>query len=284
MHARCGVRWRRWRNSQPREGEPLHERVRELEEMLALQERKVKHLTTFAEQMQESEAGTRAIIDNALDGIITIDHLGCIIEFNPAAERLFGYEREEVLGKPLVDLLVPPHLRESQRRGWEQFLATGYGPWIGQRIETIGLRADGREFPIELAVTVLHPQQPPLLTAYVRDLSQLKQATEKLSESNGRLQAVLDAATQAAIIATDADGLITLFNRGAERMLGYKAEEVVGDHTPALFLAAAELTAHARRLTEEFGLPIEGFAALVERARRDDHEEREWTLTAQERQ
>ncbi len=270
---------RRWRKGRPREWEPLRERVRELEEMLALQERKVKHLTTFAEQMQESEAGTRAIIDNALDGIITIDHLGCIIEFNPAAERLFGYEREEVLGKPLVDLLVPPHLRESQRRGWEQFLATGYGPWIGQRIETVGLRAEGREFPIELAVTVLHPQQPPLLTAYVRDLSQLKQATEKLSESNGRLQAVLDAATQAAIIATDADGLITLFNRGAERMLGYKAEEVVGDHTPELFLDAAELTAHARRLTEEFGLPIEGFAALVERARRDDHEEREWTLT-----
>ncbi|MGH7225631.1 MAG: PAS domain-containing protein, partial [Gemmataceae bacterium] len=253
----------RWRSKQHGDAQQRQDRVRELEKMLALQERKVKHLTTFAVQMQESEAGTRAIIDNALDGIITIDQLGRIIEFNPAAERLFGYEREEILGKALVDLLVPPRLRESQRRGWEQFLASGYGPWIGKRIETIGLRADGREVPIELAVTVLHPQQPPLLTAYVRDLSQLKQTAEKLAQSNGRLQAVLDAATQAAIIATDADGRITLFNRGAELMLGYQAEEVAGDHTPELFLPAMELAAHAQRLTEEFGIPIEGFAALV---------------------
>ena len=267
-----------WRRKQPGDRQSLEVRLREREEMLALQERKVKHLTAFAEQMQESEAGTRAIIDNALDGIITIDHLGRVIEFNPAAERLFGYEREEILGKPLVDLLVPPRLRESQRRGWEQFLVSGYGPWIGHRVETVGLRTDGREFPIELAITVLHPQQPPLLTAYVRDLSQLKQTAEKLAQSNGRLQAVLDAATQAAIIATDVNGRITLFNRGAERMLGYKAEEVADDHTLELFLSATELATHAQRLTEEFGIPIEGFAALVERARRDDHEEREWTF------
>jgi two-component system, sensor histidine kinase and response regulator len=277
MRFLTGVAYR-WRSKQADELQSMFEYVIELEQMLALQERKIKHLIAFAEQVQESEAGTRAIIENALDGIITIDHLGRVIEFNPAAERLFGYEREEILGKPLVDHLVPPRLRESQRRGWEQFHASGYGPWIGQRVETFGVRADGHEFPIELAITVLHPQQPPLLTAYVRDLSQLKQTAEKLSQSNGRLQAVLDAATQAAIIATDLKGRITLFNRGAERMLGYRAEEVADDHTPELFLPATELAAHAQQLTEEFGIPIQGFAALVERARRHDHEEREWTF------
>jgi PAS domain S-box-containing protein len=267
-----------WWRSQRLEQQHLRRRVRELEELLLLQERKVKHLTAFAEQVQESEAGTRAIIDNALDGIITIDHNGYIIEFNPAAERIFGFEREMVLGKSIGDTIIPPSLRQMQRRGWEQFLATGYGPWVGQRVETVALRADGQEFPIELAITVLHPQQPPLLTAYVRDLSQLKQTAEKLSQSNSRLQAVLDAATQAAIIATNAQGRITLFNRGAERMLGYKAEEVMGEHTPELFLAASELGSHAQRLTEELGIPFEGFAALVERARCQDHEEREWTF------
>ncbi|HZV06908.1 MAG TPA: PAS domain S-box protein, partial [Gemmataceae bacterium] len=260
-----------WWRSQRHEQQDLRQRVRELEELLVLQDRKVKHLTAFAEQVQESEAGTRAIIENALDGIITIDHNGGIIEFNPAAEKLFGFEREALLGKSIAETIIPPSLREMQRRGWEQFLATGYGPWIGQRVETVALRADGQEFPIELAITVLHPQQPPLLTAYVRDLSQLKQTAEKLSQSNSRLQAVLDAATQVAIIATNAHGRITLFNRGAERMLGYKAEEVMGDHTPELFLAASELTSHAQRLTEEFGIFFEGFAALVERARCQDH-------------
>ncbi len=252
--------------------------AREVESLLILQERKVKQLTAFAQQMQESEAGTRAIIDYALDGIVTIDRFGNIIEFNPAAERLFGYECEEVLGKPIVELLVPPQLRESQRRGWDQFLATGYGPWIGQRVETVGLRADGRQVPVELAITVLHPKQPPMLTAFVRDLSLLKQTSEKLSQSNARLQAVLDAATQAAIVAVDVRGHITLFNRGAERMLGYKGVDVVGRHSPELFLVASELTAHARRLTQEFGTFFSGFDALVERARREGHEEREWTF------
>jgi PAS domain S-box-containing protein len=258
--------------------EPLQKRVRELEELLGLQEQKVERLTAFAEQMQESEAGTRAILDNALDGIVTIDHQGRIVEFNPAAEKLFGHEREAVLGQALVELIVPPALREQQRHRWEQFLATGEGAWIGRRVETVGLRADGQEFPVELAITVLHPQRPPLLTAYVRDLSELKQTAGRLRHCDARLQAVLDAATQVAIIAMDSQGTITLFNSGAERMLGYKAEEVIGRHTPELIHAAAEVAAYARQLSEEFGVPLEGFAGLVERARRGQHDEREWTF------
>jgi PAS domain S-box-containing protein len=260
-----------------RERERMQERVQELEATLALQVRKLQYLTTFAEQLQESEAGTRSIIDNAMDGIITIDNQGRVVEFNPAAEKMFGFEREEVLGQRLEDRIVPPSLREGHRRGIAHFLATGEGRLIGQRIETIGLRKDGSEFPIDLAITVLRPQRPPLLTAYVRDLSQLKQTAQMLAQSNSQVQAILDAATQIAIIATDPEGRITLFNRGAERMLGYQAEEVVGVCTPELFHVAAELAEHARRLTEEFGIPIEGFGALAERARRGDHEEREWT-------
>ncbi len=198
----------------------MRDRLAELEAMLALQEQKVEHLTSFAEQMQESEAGTRAIIDNALDGVITIDHRGRIVAFNPAAERMFGYPCEELLGKQLDKWIVPHSLREAHQSGLAHFLATGEGPLLGRRVETVGLRADGREFPIELAITVLHLQQPPLLTAYVRDLSQLKQTGQMLVQSNGRLQAILDAATQAAILATDSAGTITLFNRGAEPHAG----------------------------------------------------------------
>jgi PAS domain S-box-containing protein len=180
---------RRWQRSHRHEQEQLRERVDELNSLLALQERKVKQLADFAEQMQESEAGTRAIIDNALDGVITIDHIGRIVEFNPAAEKLFGHERESAIGKELVELIVPPSLRQAMRRGWHHFLATGEGAWIGRRVETIGLCAGGREFPIELAITVLHPQQPPLLTAYVRDLTQLKQAALVLERAKETAEA-----------------------------------------------------------------------------------------------
>jgi two-component system sensor histidine kinase/response regulator len=176
-----------------RERERGQQREREFEATLAWQEQKIRHLSRFAEEMQESEAGTRAIIENALDGIITIDHCGNIIEFNPAAERLFGHEREAVLGRPIVELLIPPSLRERQQHAWERFQATGEWPWIGQRVETVGLRADGSEFPIELAITVLHPRQPPLLTAYVRDISPLKRAALTLE----RAKAAAEAASQA---------------------------------------------------------------------------------------
>jgi two-component system sensor histidine kinase/response regulator len=165
------------------------QRVRELEAMLELQEGKVKQLTTLAEQMQKSEASTRAILENALDGIITLDHKGRIVEFNRAAEQLFGYEREALLGQLIDETLIPPPLRALHRRGWEQFMATGYGPWIGQRVETVALRADGREFPIELAITVQHRQEVPSLTAYIRDLTEIKQAALTLERAKEAAEA-----------------------------------------------------------------------------------------------
>jgi PAS domain S-box-containing protein len=275
--------WRRDRRKQQRARAKLEQRVHELDESLALQEQKLQCLTAFAEQMQESEAGTRAIIENALDGIITIDHHGRIVAFNPAAERMFGHVAEDMLGRRLGDTIIPLSLREQHCRELEHFLATGEGSLIGRRIETLGLHADGREFPIELAITLVHLQQPPLLTAYLRDLSQIKQTAQMLVQSNGRLQAILDAATQVAIIATDSTGTITLFNRGAEHMLGYRAEEMVHEHSPEEFHVPAQIADHAHRLTEEFGVCIEGFAALVERARRGTHEEREWTWLRKDR-
>jgi len=179
---------RRWRDRQQGKHSLLRQRVRALETMLELQEQKAKHLAAFAEQVQRSEAVTRAIIENALDGIITIDHLGQIVEFNPAAESLFGYKREEIVGKPIAETLIPPSLRAAHRYGLEQFLATGYGPIIGQRVETIALHKDGHEFPIELAMAVLHPQ-PLLVTAYVRDLTELKQTALVLERAKEAAEA-----------------------------------------------------------------------------------------------
>ena len=98
----------------------------------------------------------------------------------------------------------------------------------------------------------------------------------ELTEVNARLNAVLDASTQVSIIATDAEGLITVFNPGAERMLGYSAREMVGK-TPVRIHDPEELEAHAARLSAEFGTRIEGFATFVERARRGGHDVREWT-------
>jgi PAS domain S-box-containing protein len=104
-----------------------------------------------------------------------------------------------------------------------------------------------------------------------------RRAQAELVHVNARLNAVLAAATQVSIIATDPDGLITVFNPGAERMLGHSAHEMLGKATPLILHDPREVKAHAAQLSAEYGTRIAGFDALVERARRGGHDVREWT-------
>jgi PAS domain S-box-containing protein len=118
---------------------------------------------------------------------VTIDHEGCITEFNPAAERTFGYRRDEVLGQQLADVIIPPALRERHRQGFARYLATGEARVLGRRIEMTAVRADGSEFPTELAITRIPLDGPPSFTGYLRDITERKQAEEKLRRSEAFL-------------------------------------------------------------------------------------------------
>lgn len=131
---------------------------------------------------QQTTATLQAIVESALDCIITIDHRGHIVEFNPAAERTFGHRRAEVLGKQVADLLIPPQLREKHYHGLAHYLATGEGVVINRRIEVPALRADGTQFPAELAVTAIATGGEPMFTAYLRDISARKRQEEIIEE------------------------------------------------------------------------------------------------------
>ena len=139
------------------------------------------------EELRLSEARKAAILDSALDCIVTIDHEGCITEFNPAAERTFGYRRDEVLGQQLADVIIPPALRERHRQGFARYLATGEARVLGKRIEMTAVRADGSEFPAELAITRIPLDGPPSFTGYLRDITERKQAEEELRRSEAFL-------------------------------------------------------------------------------------------------
>ena len=139
------------------------------------------------EALKLSEARKTAILDSALDGVVTIDHLGRITEFNPACERTFGYRREEVLGKPIANVIIPPFLRERHRQGLARYVATGEARVIGKRQEMTAMRADGSEFPIEIAITRIPLQGPPTFTAYLRDITERKQAEEALGKVRSEL-------------------------------------------------------------------------------------------------
>jgi PAS domain S-box-containing protein len=156
---------------------------RELAERRFVEER----LGQGERELKRSEVRKAAIVDSALDCIVTIDHEGCITEFNPAAEHTFGYRRDEVLGKPLADVIVPPSLREKHRQGFARYLATGEARVLGKRIELTAVRADGSEFPVELAITRIPLEGPPSFTGYLRDVTERKRAEQELRRSEAFL-------------------------------------------------------------------------------------------------
>jgi PAS domain S-box-containing protein len=138
-------------------------------------------------ELRRSEARNASILSSALDCIVTIDHEGCITEFNPAAERTFGYLRDEVVGKHLADVLIPPALREKHRKGFAHYLATGQAQLLGRRVEMTAVRADGSEIPVELAVTRIPLDGPPCFTGYLCDITERKRAEEELRRSEASL-------------------------------------------------------------------------------------------------
>jgi PAS domain S-box-containing protein len=129
--------------------------------------------------LETSEARKAAILDTALDAIVSMDHEGKVIDWNRAAERLFGRDRAAVLGRDMGELIVPPSLREAHRRGLARYLQTGEGRVLGRRIEITAMRADGSEFPVELAIIPISTEGPPEFTAHIRDITVGKAAERR---------------------------------------------------------------------------------------------------------
>ncbi|HZV99788.1 MAG TPA: EAL domain-containing protein [Methylophilaceae bacterium] len=130
--------------------------------------------------LRGSEAKLRAVIDGALDGIVTIDESGHLIEFNPAAERIFGYKREQVIGRLLAEVIIPPSLRSAHANGHQRFIASGEKNIFNRRLELTAMRADGSELPVELTITSLAEHGLPLVTGFVRDITERKKAEQEI--------------------------------------------------------------------------------------------------------
>ena len=142
----------------------------------------------------ESLALRAAIFESALECIIMIDHHGEILEFNPAAEVVFGYTRANILGKNIAEVIIPPSLRDQHRRGLAKYLATGEGPVLGKQVELTGMRADGTQFPIELVVTPISGEAPPVFIGFLRDITERKRTREALKRRAAQFEAVAQVA------------------------------------------------------------------------------------------
>jgi two-component system, cell cycle sensor histidine kinase and response regulator CckA len=138
-----------------------------------------------------------AIIEAALDCIVIMDDEGRICEFNPAAEQAFGFKREEILGKQLVETIIPHHYRDAHTAGLKRFLSTGEARVMGRRVELSALRADGTCFPCELTITLTKADRRPLFTAYLRDISARVRAERRQSAQLAVTRVLAEAATLA---------------------------------------------------------------------------------------
>jgi PAS domain S-box-containing protein len=134
---------------------------------------------------RSGEARYEAILRSALDGVVAMDGEGRIIEFNPAAEGVFGRTSAEVLGRPLAEMLIPARLRDAHWTGLRRYLETGESNILGRRLELTGMRADGSEFPVELTVIRVPGEGPPTFTGFVRDITPRLRAE---SERNALLE------------------------------------------------------------------------------------------------
>jgi PAS domain S-box-containing protein len=148
------------------------------------------------QQAQQSERRKAAVLESAMDAIMTVDHHGNVVEFNPSAERTFGYSRSEAIGRHFIDMVVPPWHRREERDALTGRIATGQGWLVDRRAEVPAMRKDGTEFPAEISVTQVLTH-PPLFTAFVRDITERKLAEAALRESEERFKIVARATLDA---------------------------------------------------------------------------------------
>ncbi|MDI4656788.1 PAS domain S-box protein [Xanthobacter autotrophicus] len=135
----------------------------------------------------EAEAYHAAIVGTALDGIVVVDEDGTVVDFNPAAEQIFGYRKEEAIGRSIAELVVPPEFRAAHAAGMRSYLASGITRVIGQRLELPALLADGTRIPIELAITDVTRGERRLFAAHMRDLRATKRAEEEIKRQRNAL-------------------------------------------------------------------------------------------------
>jgi PAS domain S-box-containing protein len=142
------------------------------------------------EALRAREEETRQILETAQDAFVAMDDDGLITDWNRQAEDVFGWPRDEALGRTLGETIIPERYREQHRRGLERFLATGHGPVLGKRLELSALRQDGTEFPVELTIWALPEGTSHRFNALVHDISERLEAQTELSRQAEELAAL----------------------------------------------------------------------------------------------
>ncbi len=177
--------------------------------------------------LQQSQERNRAIVETAFDALVTIDAAGVVSDWNSQASAIFGWSREEAVGQRLSNLMIPPRDREAHERGLHHFLATGETHILNRRIELLALHKAGHEFPVELAISPVRIGDAIFFSAFLRDITDRREAEKKLKESEARYRSVVNALDEGVVV-IDGAGHMRTGNASAERILGLSQDELNG--------------------------------------------------------
>lgn len=182
-----------------------------------------------------SEALCVTILEASQDAIIAINEAGKIIEWNPAAEEMFGYSRALAMGREVAGFITPDPITEAGSTEFLQCLKTGKGRLIGKRTEMTAVRANGKEFPIELALMQTLEHGRFSFTVCIRDITERKQAEDILHKSEERFRMLVEGIQEYTIYLLDPRGRVLTWNAGVERIEGYRARDIVGRRFDRLY-------------------------------------------------
>lgn len=197
-----------------------------------------RNAVEFERRLREDELRKHAIINSSLDPVVVFDAQDRIIEWNPAAERTFGYQRSAVLGKEVGEVLFPARYRAEHIDVIQSYVNTGRSEFLGRRYEMPLTRLDGEEFPVELAITAVGQGSATVFTAYVRDIADRVRSIEEQQKFISLVETSSDFISMA-----DFDGRLTYLNRAGRRMVGapdgelneYHAIHILADDQKRLY-------------------------------------------------
>ena len=163
------------------------------------------------------------------DAILVTDNSGRISTVNPAAERLFGYSETALIGS-LVEMLIPERFRGRHPQHRATYAAATSVRPMGTGLELYGLRKDGSEFPVDIMLSPVETGGVQSVLTVVRDITERKEAEMALRRSEERFRLLVEGARDYAIFMLDPEGRVASWNSGAERLKGYSADEIIGQH------------------------------------------------------
>jgi PAS domain S-box-containing protein len=213
------------------------------------QEFRIQRQIAFAAGLFQEDLTVRTLLESLAEGVVVIDSSGIILQINSAAGKMFGYPKTELIGKPHA-LLIPERFRQVHEAHEAHYFEAPKIRRMGELLDLYGRRKDGSQFPVEISLTYIKTASGVLVLALVSDITPRKEYESHLKEKEELFRIQVECVQDYAIFTLDARGNVLNWNAGAERLKGYRDEEILGRHFSCFYPEEERHTGKCEELLE----------------------------------